>query len=113
MATNGFCQCWTETQNMTFIFVYKTTDLSAIEGYGSLGYKVDNHAQLFYMPDDGTTSVRVAYDNAAVPIPNLFEKWLTHDFDGYTANYKITVNEAKLVLTDGTPLYICDAMSET
>ena len=112
-ATKGFCQCWTETQNMTFIFVYKTTDLSAIEGYGSLGYKVDNHAQLFYMPDDGTTSVRVAYDDAAVPIPNLFEKWLTHDFDGYTANYKITVNEAKLVLTDGTPLYICDAMSET
>ena len=112
-ATKGFCQCWTETQNMTFTFVYKTTDLSAIEGYGSLGYQVNNHAQLFYMPDDGTTSVRVSYDDASVPIPNLFEKQLTHDFDGYTANYKITVNEAKLALTGGTPLYIRDAMSDT
>ena len=39
-ATKGFCQCWTETQNMTFTFVYKTTDLSMIEQYGSLGYQV-------------------------------------------------------------------------
>ena len=111
-ATKGFCQCWTETQNMTFTFVYKTTDLSEIEGYGALDYQVNNHAQLFYMPD-ADSSVRVSYDDATVPIPNLFEKLLTHDFDGYTANYKITVNEAKLVLTDGTPLYIRDAMSDT
>ena len=37
-ASKGFCQCWTETQNMTFTFVYKTSDLSMIEGYGNLGY---------------------------------------------------------------------------
>ena len=111
-ATKGFCQCWTETQNMTFTFVYKTTDLSMIEGYGTLGYQVNNYAQLYYMPDSSST-VRVSYDDATVAIPNLFEKQLTHDFDGYTANYKVTVNEAKLVLTDGTPLYIHDVMSET
>jgi len=111
-ATNGFCQCWTETQNMTFTFIYETNDLSMIEGYGSLGYQVNNHAQLFYMPDSDT-SVRVSYDDASVTIPNLFEKQLTHDFDGYTAHYKVTINEAKLVLTNGTPLYIHDVMTKT
>ena len=110
--TKDFCQCWTETQNMTFVLVYKTTDLSALEIYGSLGYKISNQAQLYYMLDSNN-SVQVDDDDAAVTIPNLFEKRLTHDFDGYTANYKITVNEAKLVLTDGTPLYIHDAMSDT
>lgn len=108
----GFCQCWTETQNMTFTFVYKTNDLSLVEGYGSLGYHLNNHAQLFYMPD-ADSSVRVSYDDATVKIPNLFEKQLTHDFDGYTAHYSITVNEGKLVLTNGSPLYIHDEMTET
>ena len=111
-ASNGFCQCWTETQNMTFTFVYKTEDLSLIKEYGSLDYRVNNHAQLYYMPD-GSNSVRVSYDDATITIPNLFEKQLTHDFNGYTAHYKITVNEAKLVLTNGSPLTIHDAMTDT
>ena len=111
-ATNGFCQCWTETQNMTFTFVYKTEDLSSIEAYGTLGYQLNNQAQLYYMPD-GATSVQMDYDDATVPIPNVFEKQLTHDFNGYTAHYKITVNEAKLVLTDGSPLTIRDEMTDT
>jgi hypothetical protein len=111
-ASNGFCQCWTETQNMTFTFVYKTEDLSLIRDYGALGYRVNNHAQLYYMPD-GSNSIRISYDDATVTIPNLFEKQLTHDFDGYTAHYKVTVNEAKLVLTNGSPLTIHDAMTDT
>ncbi len=111
-ASNGFCQCWTETQNMTFTFVYKTKDLSLIKEYGSLHYQVNNHAQLYYMPD-GSNSVRVSYDDATITIPNLFEKQLTHDFDGYTAHYKITVNEGKLVLTNGSPLTIHDVMTDT
>jgi uncharacterized surface anchored protein len=64
------------------------------------------------MPD-GSNSVRVSYDDATVIIPNLFEKQLTHDFNGYTAHYKITVNEAKLMLTNGSPLSIHDAMTDT
>ena len=111
-ATKGFCQCWTETQNMTFTFVYKTQDLDLISDYGALGYQVNNQAQLYYMPDSNS-SVRVDYDDATVTIPNLFEKQLTHDFNGYTAHYKITVNEAKLVLTNGSPLYIHDVMTDT
>ena len=111
-ATNGFCQCWTETQNMTFTFVYRTQDLSTVESYGALHYQVNNHAQLYHIPE-GDTSVRVSYDDATVPIPNLFQKQLTHDFNGYTAHYNITVNEAKTVLTNGSPLTIHDAMTDT
>ena len=111
-ATKGFCQCWTETQNMTFTFVYRTEDLSMVEGYGTLGYQLNNLAQLYYMVD-GDTSVQVDYDDATVTIPNLFEKQLTHDFNGYTAHYRVTVNEAKLVLTDGSPLTIHDVMTDT
>ena len=97
---------------MTFTFVYKTQDLDLISDYGALGYRVNNQAQLYYMPDS-SSSVRVDYDDATVTIPNLFEKQLTHDFNGYTAHYKITVNEAKLVLTNGSPLYIHDVMTDT
>ena len=111
-AANGFCQCWTQTQNMTFTFVYKTEDLSLLKEYGVLGYQLNNHAQLYYMPD-GSNSIRVSYDDAAVTIPNLFEKQLTQDYNGYTAHYRITVNEAKAVLTNGSPLTIHDRMTET
>ena len=97
---------------MTFVFVYRTTDLSLIEHYGTLGYQVNNLAQLYYI-GDGNNSVQVDYDDATVPIPNLFEKQLTHDFNGYTAHYTITVNEAKAVLTDGSPLTIRDEMTDT
>lgn len=110
--TREFCQCWTQTQEMTFTLVYKTTDLSTLEVYGPLDYKVSNRARLYYMTDS-TNSVEVSNDIATVTIPNLFEKKLTHDFDGYVANYKITVNEAGLVLTDDVPLYIRDVMSDT
>ena len=46
-------------------------------------------------------------------IPGVFKKELTHDFNGYTANYKVTVNESKLALTNGTPLTIHDVMTDT
>ena len=112
LTTNGFCQCWTESQNMTFTFVYRTTDLSILKAYGSLGYQLNNLVQLYHIAD-GNNSVQVDYDDATVTIPNLFTKELTHDFNGYTAHYRITVNEAKLVLTNGSPLTIHDAMTDT
>ena len=111
-AQNGFCQCWTETQNMTFTFVYRTEDISIIESYGAMHYQLNNLAQLYYMLD-GSNSIQVDYDDATVAIPNLFDKQLTHDFNGYTAHYKITVNEAKIALTNGSPLHIHDVMTET
>ena len=65
------------------------------------------------LPNGNLGGNQVADERAWVPIPGLFEKNLTQDFDGYTANYRITLNEAKLVLTDGSPLTIRDTMSET
>ena len=112
ISTREFCQCWTENQNMTFTLVYKTTDLSNLEAYGALGYSVSNQAQLYYMLDSDT-SVQVDYDEASVTVPNLFKKELTHDFNGYTASYKVTINESKLVLTNGMPLTIHDVMTDT
>ena len=111
--TDGFCQCWTTTENVLFTFVYKTTDLSVVEGYGGLGYKLQNIAELYYRPNGGADISLVANSQAIVPIPGLFEKALTQDFDGYTAHYQVTINEAKLVLTDGSPLTIHDVMTDT
>ena len=113
-ATNGFCQCWAVEENVTFTFVYKTEDMAVIEKYGGLGYGLKNVAELYYKPDDAAESgALVDSDDASVTIPGLFKKELTHDFDGYTANYKVTVNESKLVLTDGSPLTIHDVMTKT
>ena len=112
LSTREFCQCWTETQIVVFNFIYETNDTELIQQYGVLKYKLNNSTQLYYMPD-GTNSSRVDTDDATVEIPNLFEKRLTHDFDGYTANYRVTVNEAKINLTNGSPLTIHDVMSDT
>lgn len=112
-AQNGFCQCWTPTESVTFTFVYKTEDLSLVQQYGALGYKLANDAKLYYKPDETPEGALVSTSTAIVPIPGLFQKELSQDFNGYTAHYKVTVNEAKLVLTNGTPLTIHDMMTTT
>ena len=112
-AVNGFCQCWAISDPVTFTFVYKTQDLSMIEHYGTLGYQLHNVAELYYKPNGGSEGSLVDNGQAAVPIPNLFKKALTQDYDGYTAHYKVTINEAKLPLTNGSPLTIHDAMTDT
>ena len=112
-ATNGFCQCWTTTEYMTFTFVYETTDVAVIEQYGGFDNRLHNLAELFYIPEGNTGGASVDRDEALVTIPGLFRKELTQDFNGYTAHYNVTVNEAKLVLTDGSPLYINDVMTNT
>ena len=112
-ATKGYCQCWTETQNVTFTFVYKTDVVALSEKYGTFGHQVANSVELFYIPEGATGGASVDRADKTLTIPNLFHKQLTHDFDGYTANYKVTVNEAKLMLTDGSPLTIHDVMTDT
>ena len=112
-ATNGFCQCWTPTDTVKFTFVYKTEDLSIVEKYGGLGYQLMNVAELYYKPNGGSEGTLVSNEQASVTVPGLFQKTLSQDFDGYTAHYRVTVNEAKLVLTDGSPLTIHDAMTKT
>ena len=111
--TNGFCQCWTPTENTIFTFVYETQDLSVVEAYGSLNYQLHNVVELYYKPGGSTLGTLVSNAQASVPIPALFDKALTEDFDGYNAHYRVTINEAKLVLTDGSPLKIRDMMTDT
>ena len=110
---NGYCYCWTEEETTTFTFTYKTKGVDAIESFGGLGYRLRNEAILYNRPNGTTEGVVISNAQDLVKIPGIFKKDLTHDFDGYTANYKITVNEGKLVLTDGSPLTIHDVMSET
>lgn len=111
--TNGYCQCWTATENTTFTFVYETDDLSIIENYGGHEHQLRNEAVLYNKPNGSVESVLVSSAQDLVTIPGMFKKELTHDFDGYTANYKITINEEKLVLTNGAPLKIHDVMTKT
>lgn len=110
---NGFCQCWTPEKDVVFTFTYRTEDLTLLEKYGGLGYNLKNVAELYYQrPGDGNSKLSTN-SNQAVPVPSIMKKELTKDFDGYTASYRITVNEAKLNLTNGTPLYIKDEMTQT
>ena len=44
--TNGFCQCWTPTDNTIFTFTYETTDRTTIEAYGGVDNRVRTYAVL-------------------------------------------------------------------
>ena len=112
-AKADFCQCWLSTDMVTFTFVYETNAVSIVDNYGGLGYQVLNRAELYYIPEGITGGALVSVSDAFVPIPGLFKKELTTEFDGYTANYNVTVNEAKVALTDGSPLFIHDVMTNT
>ena len=108
-----FCHCWTLDEVATMTFVYETEAAPLIQEYGGSGNYAHNMLDLFYRPEGSTTSMPVNSDNASVLIPGVFKKELTQDFNGYTAHYQITVNEAKIVLTDGSPLTIHDVMTDT
>ena len=103
-----FCPCWTETEDTTFTISYTTEDAASIEAYGGMNHLLRNVVLLSY---DG--SAVIADTAELVPIPAIIGKELHHSFDGHTANYIITVNESKLVLTDGSPLVIHDVMTDT
>lgn len=114
--TNGFCQCWAVEGDTVFTFAYETDDLSLVENYGGQGYYLRNQALLYNkveQPNGSWESLEVGGTQVDVPIPGVFKKELTQDFDGYTAHYVITVNESKLVLTGGEPLIIHDEMTQT
>lgn len=110
---NGFCQCWTPEEDVVFTFVYRTEDLSLLEKYGGLGYRIQNVAELYYKRYGDKDAGLSTNSNQSVTIPSIMKKELTKDFDGYTASYRITLNESKLNLTNGTPLYIKDEMTQT
>ena len=106
-----FCQCWTVEEDLTFTFVYKTDAKPLIEAYGGQGYIMQNIAELFYKVDPYGNGVPADNAVAAQTIPGVFKEDITKEYKDYTASYKITVNEAKAVLTNGDPLIINDTMS--
>lgn len=111
--TNGYCQCWTETEPTTFTFAYETDDVSVLEAYSGLDYQLQNVATLYYKPNKDADFSEASNTYDSVPIPSLFEKKLTDKYDGYIANYVITLNEAMVPLTNGAPLNIRDEMTDT
>ena len=113
----NYCTCWTATEAATFTFAYRTTDLSLTQTYGKLGYTLRNRADL-YMKSDGPGAndwgaVWMGSTATSVVIPELLSKERIREFDGAPAQYRITVNEAKMALPSGTPLTIRDEMSTT
>lgn len=115
-ADKTFCQCWTVEQDLTFTVSYSTSNPEIVDKYGGMGYLLQNQVMLYKMktnPDGSWGSSDVGYAEAEVLIPGMFKKELRPELNGYIANYVITVNEAKLVLTDGSPLTIYDEMSDT
>ena len=80
-----------------------------------MGYQLQNVATLYYNPEKNYNAQSATVDSsvAVVTIPQLFKKELVGDYNGFMAHYKITVNEAKVVLTNGSALNICDEMTDT
>ena len=111
---NGYCHCWTPTGDTTFTFSYKTDDYSMVGRYGGLGYQLRNVAELYYKPNGVREGVQVDGAQDSVSIPGMLDKKEIPELSsGYTAHYRITVNEAKLTLTNNVPLNIRDAMTDT
>lgn len=114
---NGFCKCWTITDDAEIIFRYETDAPTIISDYGENGKYITNQAELW------VNGIWQAIGGAQIKIPSLFEKDLLEDFTSndpnhpekeYIASYTITVNEQKLDLSpDGTPITIVDKMTDT
>ena len=114
--SSGFCYCWTPEEDITFTVSYQTDDPELLATYGGQNKNLHNLVSLqqqVYLPDNTESTITIGKAEDRVPIPGVFKKELTQDFNGYTAHYSITVNEAKLALTNGEPLTIHDEMTKT
>ena len=108
--TSDYCDCWLEAEDTTFIFTYETNVTNAVGKHSNLGSLVRNRVALSNATGDYVNT------NATVKIPQVVDKELEQDFgvvDNQIAKYKITVNESKLQLTDGSSFVIRDEMTST
>ena len=84
------------------------------ELWGGQNYYVYNVVRMTHLNPVGWGSYPyVSEDAAQVLIPGVFKKELTKEYEGGTAKYRITVNEAKADLTGGKELIIHDVMTNT
>ena len=104
-----YCTYWTEVEDTTFTITYITDDFEAIEAYAGNGNILRNVARL-----SNDAHFGIDQNGANAPIPTMVEKeHKIYNDDTEFPHYTITVNEAKLTLTDGSPLQIQDVMTHS
>lgn len=101
-----YCDCWLDEEDTTFTFTYETDVTEALVKYEGTGYGIKNIARLRSAQFAGDEAI------ATVPFPGILKKEGSK-FENLIATYTVTVNEAKLNLTDGSPLLIRDTMTDT
>ncbi len=112
----SFCRCWAVEGDTVFTITYETDGTDVVLEHGGDGCVLRNEASLQHQASvEGARSATPAAScSALMPIPGMFDKELAKAFDGTTADYVITLNEAKLNLAEGDePLVIRDVMTET
>ena len=102
-----FCDCWTETEDTTFTITYDITDMNILKAYNSKELYMLNKATLTNGGQDKLET------SATIPIPNIIGKQWISASDDYIVKYKISVNESKIMLNDGSPITIHDEMTNT
>ena len=114
---SDFCRCWNVQGTTEFTFTYETDDPKIIDEFGGAGNQIYNYVYLNLeqkLPNGEWSQVTTDDAYVAVPIPGVFKKELGDEIENAIATYTITVNEAKLPLTDETSqLLIHDVMTET
>lgn len=115
----NYCRCWTLEDDVVFKFSYATTretQKHIFENHSGQSRYLVNNATLAHrtkLPNGGEGLEEIKKATAEQLIPGDFKKELTQDYNNGKASYRITVNEAKVQLTDGSPLIVHDAMTET
>ena len=110
--TQNHCRCWLETEDTTFTFSYETPAVDIITKHGNMGRDIVNWVTLNNITQGWNKWTTVTEGGAIVPIPSVLRKTVDPEVDDIV-HYNITINEAKQVLTDGSPLRIHDVMSDT
>ena len=104
-----YCNYWTEIEDTTFTVTYTTDNFEDIALYA-------NHSNVLRNVSRLTANGEIPYraeTGANAPIPTMIEKAYVNSGNEEFPHYTITVNEAKLTLTDGSPLLIKDVMTHT
>ena len=110
--TENHCRCWLETEDTTFTISYETPAVNIVAQHGNMDREVVNWVTLNNITQGWTNWATVTEGGTTVPIPSVLKKTADPEVDDIV-HYNITVNEAKQVLTDGSPLTIHDVMSDT
>lgn len=117
---NGYCSCWCRNDKVTITIQYSMDAKDIIDKYGGKGYKLNNYAGLQrseMQPDGEWHTKTVDEDNPSIPIPGIFTKEVTDEnpdeYNNYTMEFEITVNEAMSDLSKAGPITIEDTMSDT